>query len=143
MGAMPIPALTHRQPDNVQAHWVVEGARTRCVVIAEGDPPPSGSAAGRLSFGGFGELANKKLKDEERQAAAAASEANNTGTSISDEAMATSLTKAQRQQQQQQQQHSGKKHGRPQQGDGRRDRKTGRRGDDDKGGKPKQRARYF
>jgi hypothetical protein len=105
-----------------QAHWVVEGARTRCVVIAEGDPPawepaPGGGAGGRLSFGGCNPSAEQLAADAEVAAAAAAAEAANPdGKAVTDEAMAAALRKqkgggkataapaAEQQQQRQQQQ---------------------------------------
>ena len=72
-----------------QAHWVAEGARTQCVVIAEGDPQPGDVAAGgRMRFLAPG---------SEQQAAVAETgggegpDGCKGGVSVSDEAMAASL----------------------------------------------------
>ena len=153
-----------------QAHWVVEGARSRCVVIAEGDPPPCASgAAGRLSFCGFNadteQLQADEASKEAAAAAAAAEAANPDGKTVTDEAMASSLRRQQKQQQrgggsggsgqhdgqqQEQHQHHRKKHGGQQRhGDGGSGKKKrrGREGGDEGGeplrGKSRQKARYF
>lgn len=137
----------------LQAHWVAEGARTRCVVLAEGDPPPSeaagSGAAGRLSFGGFNSGTEQLVADAAAAQAAAAAEAENPdGKAVSDEAMAATLRQQGRQsgdgqrghkrgQQQQRQGQSGGKHRRD---EGDRDR-GGHRGKG--GGNKRARARYF
>ncbi|PRW33666.1 peptidase S8 [Chlorella sorokiniana] len=77
-----------------EAHWVVEGARTRCVVLAEGDPPPLEAAGGgRISFGGFNTEAEERRKGAEAAEALAAAEQNPEGVVITDEGMAAALRK--------------------------------------------------
>ena len=165
-----LPSLAWPPPSVPQAHWVVEGARSRCVVIAEGDPPPCASgAAGRLSFRGFNtdteQLQADEASKEAASAAAAAEAANPDGKTVTDEAMASSLRRQQKQQQrgggsggsgqhdgqqQEQHQHHRKKHGGQQRhGDGGSGKKKrrGREGGDEGGeplrGKSRQKARYF
>ena len=74
---------------------MVEGARTRCVVLAEGDPPPCSSGAlGRLSFGGFNRSTEAGAATAAAGEAAAAAEAEAPdGKVVSDEAMAASLAR--------------------------------------------------
>lgn len=150
--ALPRP---HTHCPSLQAHWVVEGARTRCVVIAEGDPPPGGGASsvgavGRMSFGFNAQTDQLQAEaaEGERQATAAAAEAANPGgKSVSDEGMAVSLGQQRQQRpdgQQQQRGHHHKKHG--QHGDGsQRGKKQRRSGEgDERDGLPKKtRGRYF
>lgn len=89
--------LTHPpiQPTHLpQAHWVVEGARTRCVVLAEGDPPPAEAAdGGRISFGGFNAESEERRRAAEAAEALAAAEDNPEGVVITDEGMAAALQK--------------------------------------------------
>ena len=72
----------------LQAQWVVDGSRTRCIVLAEGDP--CSSTLGRVSFKGFNpeteRLQQEAEQREARRAAAAATDLE--GKSVSDEAMA-------------------------------------------------------
>ncbi len=66
---------------------MVEGAQTRCVVIAERDP--CGAALGRVSFHGFNpETERLQQEIEEREARQAAAAADPEGKAISDEALA-------------------------------------------------------
>lgn len=130
----------------LQAQWVIEGARTRCIVIAEGDPPPStsGGAVGRMSFGGYSAVADPiqtTAANSERQAATGAAEAANPGgKSVSDEAMAASLSK-------QKHRHSdGSRHSRQQDGSSGKGKKKrrGDNGEEERGNTKKQsRGRYF
>ncbi|KAI7836577.1 hypothetical protein COHA_009594 [Chlorella ohadii] len=77
-----------------EAHWVVEGARTRCVVLAEGDPPPAEAAdGGRISFGGFNAESEERRRAAEAAEALAAAEDNPEGVVITDEGMAAALQK--------------------------------------------------
>ncbi len=68
----------------------MESARSRCVVVAEGDPV--GGSLGRLSFKGFNPDTEKLQQEvearEARQAAVAAGEDPEEGKAISDEALA-------------------------------------------------------
>lgn len=81
-------------PRSSQAHWVVEGARTRCMVLTEGDPPPAVSTGGgRISFGGFNAEAEQRRQADEAAQALAAAEANPEGVVITDEGMAAALRK--------------------------------------------------
>ncbi|KAL4437835.1 hypothetical protein ABPG77_005747 [Micractinium sp. CCAP 211/92] len=138
---------------DAEAHWVVEGARTRCVVLAEGDPPPSeaagSGAAGRLSFGGFNSGTEQLVADAAAAQAAAAAEAENPdGKAVSDEAMAATLRQQGRQsgdgqrghQRGQQQQRQGQSGGKHRRDEGDRD-GGGHRGKG--GGNKRARARYF
>ncbi|GAB4815999.1 hypothetical protein N2152v2_003045 [Parachlorella kessleri] len=87
-----------------EAHWVVEGSRTRCIVLAEGDP--YSSTLGRVSFKGFNpetERLQQEAEQREARRAAAAAAADPEGKSVSDEAMAAELGRRQQQQQQQSQ----------------------------------------
>lgn len=113
-------------------------------MIAEGDPPPgtSGGAVGRMSFGGYSaavdQLQAAAAASEQQDAAAAAEAANPGGKSVSDEAMAASMSKHRE---------SGSgRHSRPQDGSRVKGKKK-RRGDgggDERGEKQKQsRGRYF
>lgn len=134
-------ALTPRLPP--QAHWVVEGARTRCVVLAEGDPAPcEGSApSGRMSFGGFSPSAEQAQQEDEAAAALAEAEAANPdGKAVSDAAMAASL---QRQQggKSKKQRHGGGDGGGRHSGGKRRGRDDG--GEDRQEKKKKSTGRYF
>lgn len=87
---------THRQagasntasPPLPQAHWVLESAQSRCVVVVEGDPISSGT--GRLSFNKFNPETEKLQQEaeERQQRAAAAAVGESEGKAVSDEAMA-------------------------------------------------------
>ncbi|KAL4419729.1 hypothetical protein ABPG75_006827 [Micractinium tetrahymenae] len=145
---------------DAEAHWVVEGARTRCVVLAEGDPPPSeaeaaggSGAAGRLSFGGFNAGTEQLVADATAAQAAAAAEAGNPGgKAVSDEAMAATLRRQGRQpgdkqrghkhEQQQGGQRQGKSGGKHRRDDDQQD-GGGHRGGGRGGSGKRPRARYF
>jgi hypothetical protein len=153
-----VPSFSCHPMHLLQAHWVVEGAQTRCVVITEGDPLPSddgGLAVGRLSFG---------YSDSKHQASLAATEGTRpeasgpdaggdqaAGASVSDEAMAAALQRKGRQQQAGGGQkpstdpgHSTNKLSGSQQGGKQHHEGKRRRGNADSGhDKPKQRSRYF
>lgn len=151
----PVPCPTHA----LQAHWVVEGARTRCVVLAEGDPPPSeaagGGAAGRLSFGGFNAGTEQLVAEATATQEAAAAEAVHPGgKAVSDEAMAATLrrqgrqpTDGQRGQKHGQQQHRQQDGQRQSKGGGKHKREGDERGSGGQrgkgGGGKRARARYF
>lgn len=136
-----------------QAHWVVEGARTRCVVLAEGDPPPCASGAGgRLSFGGFSReteaLQAGESEREKADAAAAAEAANPDGKAVSDAAMAASLQQKKKQRQHGQADGGDRRHPHERQhgSGGKKQQRRGR--DEEEAGVPqakksRQRARYF
>ncbi len=66
---------------------MVDGAQTRCIVVAEGDP--RAAAVGRLSFRGFNPEAERLQREADARVAAQAAAADDPeGKSISDEALA-------------------------------------------------------
>lgn len=68
-------------PRSLQEAWVIEGAKNRCVVLMEGDPP---TTTGRMSFLGFNQATEQLQKDADRRERTAGEE----GITVTDEEMA-------------------------------------------------------
>ena len=124
-----------------QAHWVVEGAQSRCIVVTEGDPLPS-ATVGRMSFRGFNPATERLAPEALKGTAAGAAEAeagDGGGVSVSDADMAAHVAPRNQQQQEQQINSGGKRkgqHGEPEANGAGREEQQQQQQQQQRGGRP-------